>query len=91
MSLLNLFRRANKRPSQLVVELAVPQHELPTAKHAQIMNDLVTAGATQAEALSIVAKSATRNWHGAVGNYTRGKLAEGQMNASEGRLGGRES
>jgi hypothetical protein len=88
MSLRNLFRRVNSRPSQLAAELTVPQHELPTDKHRQIMQDLVDAGATTAEALAIVAKSATRNWHGAVGNHTRGNLAEGQMNATEGRLGG---
>lgn len=87
MSLLNLFRRAKTRPSRLVADLAVPQHELPTDTHTQIMNDLVDAGATTTEALAIVAKSATRDWHGAVGNHTRGRLAEGQMNATEGQLG----
>lgn len=88
MNLLKLFRRANTRPSQLIAELAVPQHELPTGKHREIMNDLVRYGASEGEALAIVAKSATRNWHGATGNYTRGRLAEGQINATEGRLGG---
>lgn len=88
MNLLNILRRAGKRPHQLAEQLAIAQHELPTNSHQQIVSDLIGYGATTAEALAIVAKSATRNWHGAVGNHTRGNLAEGQMNATEGRLGG---
>lgn len=84
MNLLNLFRRVGKRPSQMTV----PQYEPPTSTHQQIMADLVSAGATQSEALTIVAKSAARNWRGASGNHTRGYLHEAELNATEGRLGG---
>ena len=84
MGLFNRFRRSAPQQSAVAAE----QYDLPTDKHQQIVNDLIDAGATTEEALHIVANTATRNWHAAAGNYTRGNLHEAELNATEGRLGG---